>query len=67
MNIHDPFLVMRDLPSYIACQERIGEDFHNRDSWSKKAILNVARMGKFSTDRTIRQYAQEIWGMPLDG
>ncbi len=67
MNIHDPFLVMRDLPSYIECQERIGEDFHNRDSWSKKAILNVARMGKFSTDRTIKQYASEIWGIPLDG
>ena len=64
---HDPYLVMMDFESYIKCQEKVDQAFHNRENWTKTAILNVARMGKFSTDRTIRQYAEEIWGVPLDG
>ena len=64
---HDPFLVMLDFAAYIDCQKCVGTAFKDVDSWTRKAILNVARMGKFSTDRTIRQYAEEIWGIPLDG
>jgi starch phosphorylase len=64
---HDPYLVMLDFAAYIDCQKCVGKAFKDVDSWTRKAILNVARMGKFSTDRTIRQYAEEIWGIPLDG
>jgi len=64
---HDPYLVMMDFESYIDCQDKVDQAFHDRENWTKTAILNVARMGKFSTDRTIRQYAEEIWGVPLDG
>ncbi|MFN2354810.1 MAG: glycogen/starch/alpha-glucan phosphorylase [Desulfopila sp.] len=63
---HDPFLVMLDFAAYIDCQKCVGTAFKDVDSWTRMAILNVARMGKFSTDRTIRQYAEEIWGIPLD-
>lgn len=63
MDQYDPYLVTRDFPSYIACQEKVGEFYGHTDNWTKAAIFNVARMGKFSTDRTIRQYAEEIWGI----
>jgi len=66
MDRHDPYLVMLDFESYIECQKRVGKTFHDRESWTKMAILNVARMGKFSTDRTIRQYAKDIWKVPVD-
>ena len=66
MDRHDPYLVMLDFESYIECQKKVGKTFHNRESWTKMAILNVARMGKFSTDRTIRQYAKDIWKVPVD-
>lgn len=57
----DYFFHLADLESYISMQERVSVDFMNTAKWTKKAILNVARMGKFSSDRTIREYAQDIW------
>lgn len=63
---HDPYLVMLDFESYLECQDIVDKAFHDQETWTKTAILNVARMGKFSTDRTIRQYAEEIWGVPLE-
>ncbi len=66
LNRNDLYLVMLDFESYIACQERVDRAFLLQDSWTKMAILNVARMGKFSTDRTIRQYAEEIWCVPVE-
>jgi starch phosphorylase len=63
---YDPYLLMLDLESYIKCQTVVGEAFLDTESWTKMAILNVARMGKFSTDRTIRQYSEEIWGIPVE-
>ena len=59
----DPYLFLLDLESYADCQEEIDRQFRDRQLWARKSILNVARMGKFSTDRTIRQYAEEIWGI----
>ncbi|MBU1232044.1 MAG: glycogen/starch/alpha-glucan phosphorylase [Proteobacteria bacterium] len=66
MNPQDPYLLLRDFESYLECQERVGEAFGDQEQWTRMAILNVARMGKFSTDRTIRQYAEEIWGIPVE-
>ncbi len=63
---HDPYLLLLDCESYFACQERVNETFLDVQSWTRSSILNVAHMGKFSTDRTIKQYAREIWGVPVD-
>ena len=66
MSEHDPYLLLLDLESYLACQDMVDELFNDRAAWTRKSILNVARMGKFSSDRTIRQYAEEIWGIKVD-
>jgi starch phosphorylase len=63
---HDPYLLIADLKSYIDCQQLVNDAFLDKEAWTRMAILNVARMGKFSTDRTIRQYAEEIWGVPVE-
>ena len=63
---HDPYLLMADLQSYIACQQHVNDAFLDKEKWTRMAILNVARMGKFSTDRTIREYAREIWSVPVE-
>ncbi|MEM1295440.1 MAG: glycogen/starch/alpha-glucan phosphorylase [Verrucomicrobiota bacterium] len=60
----DPFLVLADFDSYVKCQKTVDREFRKKASWAKKAILNTARVGKFSSDRTIRQYAEEIWKLP---
>ena len=65
MSPQDQYLLIRDFESYIACQQRVNDVYLNVERWTKMAILNVARMGKFSTDRTIRQYSNEIWGIPV--
>jgi len=65
MSMHDPYLLILDLEAYIACQNQVNDAFLDSTTWTRKAILNVARMGKFSTDRTIRQYSEEIWGIPV--
>ncbi|BDD86554.1 glycogen/starch/alpha-glucan phosphorylase [Desulfofustis limnaeus] len=65
MSPHDQYLLIRDFESYLACQQRVNEAFLDQQCWLRMAVLNVARMGKFSTDRTIRQYANEIWGIPV--
>ena len=57
----DPYLLLADYQSYIECQDRVSKAFKDRDAWTKMSILNVARMGKFSSDRAIRQYCQDIW------
>ena len=52
---------LADLTSYIQAQERLGELYANQDAWTRKAILNIASSGKFSSDRTIAEYTGEIW------
>ena len=59
----DYYLHLADFDAYVETQAKVARDFSQPALWSRKAILNVARMGKFSSDRTIREYAQEIWGM----
>jgi glycogen phosphorylase len=58
---HDPFLVLADFASYAAAQDKIDLAYSDRDLWAKKAILNIARSGKFSSDRTILEYNRDIW------
>ena len=59
----DEYFHLADLPSYIETQEQAGSEFKDVAGWAHKAILNVARIGKFSSDRTIREYAKDIWGL----
>ena len=59
----DTYLHLADLDSYISVQQKISETFLEPAQWSSKAILNVARMSKFSSDRTIREYARDIWNV----
>jgi glycogen phosphorylase len=57
----DPYMVLADFRSYSDTQARIDLAYRDRAKWARMAILNTARMGKFSSDRTIREYASEIW------
>ena len=65
MDPHDPYLLLKDFEDYMRCQEEVSRAFCDKRSWWKKSILNVARIGKFSTDRTIREYAEDIWGIKV--
>lgn len=58
---NDHYRLMIDYESYIKCQENISETFKNKRLWTKLSILNTANIGKFSSDRTIKEYANEIW------
>uniref|UniRef100_A0A672GCJ8 Alpha-1,4 glucan phosphorylase n=1 Tax=Salarias fasciatus TaxID=181472 RepID=A0A672GCJ8_SALFA len=60
---HDRFKVFADYEDYIKCQEKVNALYKNPKEWTKKVIYNIAGCGKFSSDRTIAQYAREIWGM----
>jgi starch phosphorylase len=57
----DQYMVMTDFEAYSACQERVAAAYEDQDAWSRMAFLNIARMGIFSSDRTIREYARDIW------
>jgi starch phosphorylase len=57
----DHYLLLADFASYIACQKEVDVAYRDQQQWLRKVILNVAKMGKFSSDRTIGQYAEEIW------
>lgn len=58
---HDQYLLLADYQSYIECQDRVSKAFLNKDQWTRMSILNVARMGKFSSDRSISDYCRDIW------
>jgi glycogen phosphorylase len=57
----DPFLVLADYASYVNCQDQVSAAWQHRESWTKMSILNTARSGKFSSDRAIAEYCEEIW------
>ncbi len=58
---HDPFMVLADYRAYADCQAQVGRFWEDKSHWDRMSILNVARMGKFSSDRSIREYAERIW------
>ena len=58
---HDPFLLLADFPSYVDCQNDVDAAYKDRQRWNRMSILNVARMGKFSSDRSIQEYCENIW------
>jgi len=59
---HDTYMLCKDYRSYVDCQERVSELFSRPVEWNKKALLNISSSGKFSSDRTINEYAKDIWG-----
>jgi len=64
----DHYMLLADLRDYIQTQERVDAAYRDVEGWDRKTILNVARAGKFSSDRTIKEYASEIWHLePCDG
>jgi starch phosphorylase len=60
---NEQYFHLADLDSYLAAHEEAARVYRDRATWATKAILNVARVGKFSSDRTIRDYAREIWNI----
>ena len=63
LSTRDDYVHVADLQSYIEAQQRVDVVYRDRVSWLKKSLLNIARVGKFSSDRTITQYAREIWNL----
>ncbi|HIK53656.1 MAG TPA: glycogen/starch/alpha-glucan phosphorylase [Synechococcales cyanobacterium M55_K2018_004] len=57
----DQYMLLADYRSYVECQDRVSNAYRDRDHWTRMSILNVARMGKFSSDRSIRDYCNNIW------
>ncbi|NVO17990.1 MAG: glycogen/starch/alpha-glucan phosphorylase [Rhodoplanes sp.] len=58
---HDPFMVLADYQAYVDCQDRVAALWRDTDAWTRMSIINVARMGKFSSDRSILDYCERVW------
>jgi len=57
----DHYMVLADYDSYVKCQERVDQVFFDQKEWIRKTILNVARIGRFSIDRLVKEYAAQVW------
>ncbi|HEX8169861.1 MAG TPA: glycogen/starch/alpha-glucan phosphorylase [Thermoanaerobaculia bacterium] len=63
LSSRDEYVHLADLPAYVARQEEVDETYRDRNAWLRMSLLNIARMGKFSADRTIREYARDVWNI----
>lgn len=63
----DKFMVLADFKDYVLMQEKVSRSYLDRESWTKKSIINTASSGKFSSDRTCSEYAKDIWGVDFAG
>jgi starch phosphorylase len=61
--LHDPFFLLADYQSYVDCQNQVSALWADQQNWTRKSIINVARMGKFSADRSIHDYCERIWNV----
>jgi starch phosphorylase len=62
-NPYDQWLTIADFRSYVDAQAKVNAAYSNQDEWNRMSIINTATSGKFSSDRTINEYATEIWGI----
>jgi starch phosphorylase len=62
-NMADPYFVLKDFESYVHIQERVDRKYRKPESWNRKAIINVAKSGYFSSDRTVAEYNNKIWNL----
>jgi len=58
---HDTYMLFADYAPYVACQEKVSQAYRDTENWTRMSILNVARIGKFSSDRSIAEYCEKIW------
>jgi starch phosphorylase len=63
LTYHDPFLVLADYAAYVDCQDRVAAAWQDTEAWTRMSILNTARSGKFSSDRAIAEYCDDIWNV----
>jgi starch phosphorylase len=61
----DEYMLLADYRSYVDCQEQVSQAYGDQERWTKMSILNVARIGYFSSDRSIREYCRDIWNVPV--
>lgn len=63
VNLGDHYQLLADYRSYVDTQDKVDKLYRNKDEWTRRALINIANMGYFSSDRTIQEYADEIWGI----
>jgi starch phosphorylase len=59
----DDYMLLADYQSYVDAQQRVSDAYGNRENWTRMSILNAARVGRFSSDRSIREYCRDIWNI----
>ena len=57
----DDYMLLADYQAYVDCQQRVSDAYADRSNWTRMSILNTARVGRFSSDRSIREYCRDIW------
>ena len=62
-NIPDPYMCLADFESYVNMAKKVSEDYSDRDAWTRRSLLNIAAAGKFASDRSITEYAENIWNL----